>query len=282
MVAQASNSVGRPTGAASSWPIRPARSGSRLLEVVRLDPDAEVRAVALEVLGGVATADAVRTLRDRWERADDDERSHIVKAWVLAAQHEPEARRQLLRVIEIDRGAAAVEAALALTEGKGPAEAPAEVAVAAALLERLIGEAPTRVRVAAIERAPLGWPDLSKAVVKARGDSDREVAAASAARLLEVPAERDKSLKLLREIATEIGPGGERATRALVAARDQAALPMLDKLARSVSPSDRATAAIAFARMGELDRAVRMLADRDAHVRWAGACAVMRSNSNEP
>ena len=267
----------RASGVAHDWADAPI-----LLEVARLDPAPDVRAEALAVVGRVATAEAVRTLRDRWERADDEERVHIVSAWALAAEREPEARRQLERVIEVERGAAGVEAALELLGKHTPAEAPPAAVVAAAMLERILGDGPTRVRVAALERAPLDWPELRKAVVKARDDSDREVAAAAAARLLEVKEERDKALKLLREIAPEIGPAGERATRALVGARDHAALAVLDRNARSLSPSERSATVMAYGRLGELDRALRMLGDADARVRWAGACAVLRSDRAEP
>jgi hypothetical protein len=253
-----------------------------LLDTARLDPAPAVRAAALGVVGRVATADAVRKLRDSWERADDAERVGIVKAWAVSAEREPEARRQLLRVLEIDRGAAAVEAALALVGAATPTEAPAEVVVAAAVLERNVAEGPTRVRVAAIERAPLAWPELRKAVLKARDDTDQEVAAAAAARMLEVEAERPKSLERLRKLAPEVGPGGARATQALVGARDRAALAVLDRYARSVSPSDRITAAIAFARMQELDLALRMLADPEVRVRWAAACSLLRPAEAAP
>jgi len=253
-----------------------------LLETARLDPDPEVRATAMMAAGALATADVVRVLRDLWEKLPDEERVRVVQAWARAAQTNPEARQQLVRATEREHGAATVAAALALLAGQKPAEAPADAVVAAAVLGRSIKEGPTRVRVAAIEGAPIEWPELLEAVATARADSDDEVAVAAAERLVGVAKERVKALLRLRDVAPAIGPAANRAAAALVRLHDHSVLAVLDRDARSASAVDRSKAAVAYTELGEFERALRLLADPDALVRSAAACALVLPAADEP
>jgi hypothetical protein len=145
------------------------------------------------------------------------------------------------------------------------------------VLRRAIEEGPTQIRAAAIEGAPLEWRELRGAVADARKDSDLEVAAAALGRLVHRPEYRPDALRRLRKLAAVVGPVGRRAKNALVAVGDDEVLPLLDRDARAKSAAQRKAAGISFARMGRARRALALLADADAMVRSATACAILRT-----
>jgi hypothetical protein len=264
-----------------------------LLDAARRDPDPHARQLAIAALGAVGTREAVLGLRDVWPRADEDEQTAIVSAWARAwrkpgergddigcepAEQTPscDAWKLLTRASDQGRGMPSLTAALAILEGADPAEATMPQGHAAGVVERMIDDGPPRVRVHAIEHAPLSWAHLAEAVADAAKETEEQVAAAANTRRLELGGkDRDDAIARLREIAKRRGPPGDLARRGLVKAGDEAVVPLLDADAKAASALTRARAAAWYASLGRVDRAVGMLGDADAHVRARAACAIL-------
>ncbi len=250
------------------------------LEAARLDPDPAVRALAARAAGAIGGRDVVLALRDLWHAATDQDRVAIAQAWGEPASFDAGGRHQLVRAIQGSGDRAAGAAAARLLAERGPADAPAEVVMAAGALGRLIDEAPSRVRVAAIEAAVLDWPELAEAVRQAADSSDGVVTAAALSRLLAADKvekkERQPALDRLHDLAKLPGPTGDAAKQALARAGDARVTPLLVEDAQAASAVDRANAAARLVRMGERSKALGLLGDGNAAVRAATACAILR------
>jgi hypothetical protein len=264
------------------------RDGRAVLEAARLDPDPQARLAAIAAAGAIGTREVVLALGDLWQRAEEEERLAIVAAWKTSykkseapcagserAQGPCIAHERLANVSQTDKGMAAVAASLALLEVT-PDKADAQAGIASSVIERLIDEAPSRVRVAAIVSAPLSWPSLLEAIVDASKTSDERVQAAAFGRMTELGGkERTRALKALRKLARGEGESAEEARRALVAARDASVVPLLSGEARAKSAFSRGRAAERYAKLGAVDKALALLGDQDAHVRSRAACALV-------
>jgi hypothetical protein len=265
-----------------------------LLDAARRDPDPQARRLAIDAAGAVGSREAVLGLRDVWSRADEDERSAIASAWARAwrkpqddgdpigcepAEQTPscDAWKLLTHASDGGNGLPALTAALEIIAAADPAAATMPQANAAAVVERMIDDGPTRVRVVAIQRAPLSWPHLAEAVSDAVAKAtDDQVVAAASTRALELGGkDRDAALAKLRDVAKQKGPAGELARQGLVAAGDATVVTLLDADAKAKSALTRARAAVWYANLGRVDRAVAMLGDADAHVRARAACAIL-------
>jgi HEAT repeat protein len=258
-----------------------------LREAARVDPDRETRLAAVAALGAIANREAVMGLRDLWAQGDEETRLAIVAAWKNALGGKGEcsappqsprciARHQLQRVAESDEGMVTLAAALAILDGHGPGEADTVVGNAAAVVERLVDGASTRVRRHAIEEAPLTWAHLVEAIVDASKSPDDAVAASALGRIAEIGGkEREPALVRLRELAKQRGLGGEAARKALAAAGDASAADLVASDAKASSVLVRREAATRLARMGSVGHAVPLLADVDPSVRSTAACAIL-------
>jgi hypothetical protein len=271
------------------------RDGHAVLEAGRLDPDEGVRLSAIEAAGAIATRETVLGLKDLWVNADEKGRVAIVGAWNAAWRKRPDDRRcetpaqtgpciafqQLATVSQTDEGMPGLVAALELIHDARPDGATVEQAFAAAVVERRIDEAPSRIRVEAIASAPLAFPHLTEAIVEALGTPDDRVKVAAMSRMTELtPKERSRALKGLRKLARDKGVVGEAARRALVRAGDGQVRKLLAHDARAASALQRGRAAARYARIGAMNEALTLLADQDAHVRARAACAILGVDSD--
>ncbi|MBW2529717.1 MAG: hypothetical protein JRI23_36410, partial [Deltaproteobacteria bacterium] len=100
------------------------------------------------------------------------------------------------------------------------------------------------------------------------------------ARLVDVDDHRKEALVSLRELATVPGSAGRRAKEALARAADSSVTELLSRDAASKSALQRAEAGRSLARLGDLNRAVALLADEDARVRAAVACSIVRLDAD--
>jgi len=266
------------------------KDGAAVLEAARLDPHLPVKLTAIEAAGAIGTRETVLGLADLWPGAGEKERVAMVGAWARAARAAKVegcadlartypnclAWRQLVRASESDDGMAGLVASLELIHDSSPRATRPAVQNAAAVVERHIDEAPTRIRVEAITSAPLSWAHLVEAIVAAAESEDEAVAVAALGRMTELGGkERNDALKRLRALAKGDLPPAAAARQALVAARDGTVAPLLDQDARAKSPAQRADSAIGFAELGKVDKALALLGDQDARVRVRAACAIL-------
>lgn len=263
------------------------------LEAARLDPDPEVRRTAIQAIGKIGTREGVIGLMDLWTRADEEERLAIVGAWAATARGHKELGEQvgctpsetrpdcvawhkLQRISELGEGMPSLVASLELIHDVAPNSAGTPEGNAAAVVERMIDDASTRIRVEAIESAPLSWPYLAEAIVAASKGDDARVAVAALARVTELSdKERPDALAALRTHAKERGLAGEEARTALASLGDSQVVPLLSTDASAKSANQRAGAAQGYARLGAMGPALQLLADRDASVRARAACAIL-------
>jgi hypothetical protein len=264
-----------------------------LLEAGRLEPEPHARRIAIQALGAVGTRRAVFGLKDLWTAADEEGRLAIVGAWAMAARKGRElgalrncaptdpqpacsAWHALARVSDDNAGMPSLVAALELTHDAPANESGTLSGNAAAVIERMIDDASTRVRVEAIASAPLAWAYLVEAIVAAASSTDPRVAVAANARRLELGGDdRKAALAALRAVAKDGGLGAEAARAALVAAADREVVPLLASDASSKSAVQRATAARQYATLGQVGEAAALLGDADAAVRTRAACAIL-------
>jgi HEAT repeat protein len=240
-----------------------------LLETARLDPNPLARALASRALGGIADGEAVLALRDLYARADEGLRQSIVDAWGQSEAAAAGGIRELLRVAESERGTPPIEAGWVLLRFTGTEDAPA---VGTRALLRAIDDGITRDRVLAIHDAPVADPRVVEALRKAASTADPEVKTAALSRLLESRAAHDEALRGLGALAKS---GSREAVYVLARAGDRSAARNVAQDLKASDAETKLTAARVLIGVGELDRAADLLADADAHVRMAAACAVL-------
>jgi hypothetical protein len=244
-----------------------------LLESARLDPNPVAQAIAARAAGGLASADVVLALRDRYATADEGLRQSIVDAWGRPGLAKAGGRREIIAVAENQRGAAAIEAGTLLLQMGGDAEARA---IGQRTLLRAMRDGLSRDRALAIGRAPIADRDILEAVQKAARDVDIPVKIAALSRLGEVAEARTGASVELRRLAD----GGARdALFALARAGDPAAV---DGVARELSSTDaeaRLRAMDVLVTAGRFASASDLLADAHPGVRMRASCAVLSARS---
>lgn len=263
-----------------------------VLEAARLDPEPEARLMAIQATGGIGTRRAVLALKDLWPRSDEPVKMAIVGAWAAAARkpgqgapdrctaEDPHARclalGQLQRISDLSDGMPSLVASLELLHDTAPSEAATPEGNAAAVIERMIDGASTRVRIEAILSAPLSWAHLVEAIVAASEAHEDRIAAAAFSRMTALGgAERETALAALREMAAGDGLAADAAKQALVDAADPQVVPLLAADVTSVSSTQRASTAERYAKLGQVRQALGFVADRDVAVRARAACAIL-------
>ena len=173
-------------------------------------------------------------------------------------------------------GMPSLVAALELVHDTPPNQAQTPEGNAAAVIERTIDGASTRVRIEAILSAPLSWAHLLEAIVDASEAHDDRVATAALSRMTSLGGEeREAALVALRKLAAGDGLAADAAKQALVDANDAQVVPLLAAGASSASARERASTAERYARLGQVRQALGFVADRDVTVRARAACAIL-------
>lgn len=249
-----------------------------ILEAARVDPSPEARLVAIRAAGGLGGERAVLGLRDIWQRADAPVREAIVDAWTTRNAFHNGGRRELVAVINHNKGRPAVRAAVTLVKAGGE-----DSMEALGFLERAVKEGPTDARTYAIEQAPLALPTLREAMRKAEGDSDEAVSTAAMVRrfesgLADTSARAELSEKLLKVADTDKpGPGWLAAVGALARAHDARVRPALEREGAAKDKAARIQAGVALALLGDMPRAAVVAADAEPRVRVMVSCAMLRA-----
>ena len=263
-----------------------------VLEAARLDPEREARLMAIQAAGGIATKRAVLALKDLWPRSDEPVKMAIVGAWAAAARKpgasgplrctsedaHPRclALGQLQRISDLSDGMPSLVASLELLHDTTSEQAATAQGNAAAVVERMVDGASTRVRIEAILSAPLSWARLVEAIVDASKAHEDRVAAAAYSRMTSLGgAEREAAVVALRELAAGDGLAADAAKQALVDAADPQVVPLLASDIASKSSTQRASTAERYAKLGEVKQALGFVADRDVVVRARAACAIL-------
>ncbi len=246
-----------------------------VLEAARVDPYPAAREQAIRAAGVLGGERVVLALKDLWPRADVAAREAIVDAWRRERSFESGGRRELLWVVDTERGPAAILAAAMLTRTGG-------ASASAGVLERAIKDGPSADRVRAIELAPLSLPALRAAVLAAEADHDEAVAAAALVRRFESPAGRPTAeehatlVAKLLTFAAGTGAASVTARAALARARVKPLLPILERDGAAADAKIRAEAGTALVVLGEVRRAALVAADPEPSVRATVACAILR------
>jgi HEAT repeat protein len=252
-----------------------------LIEAARLDPNPLARTLAIRALGAIGGERVVFALKDIWALADEPRRQVITTAWAAPRAIEAGGRRELLLAAETQKGALGVAAAIAIVRAGG-----AGSATALGVLARSIEAGTTRDRIFAINVSPLTAQPIREAVIKAQADSDEAVALAAMARRIEVTGtggakpgtpERSALITKLLKLAANDSALGARVRASLARARVPEVIPLLERHASSKSVDARTTAGLSLAAMGELPRAVGLVADPEPRVRTTVACAILNA-----
>lgn len=253
-----------------------------VLEAARVDPSPTARAQAIRAAGALGGERAVLALKDLWPRADGPVREAIVAAWASRGSWETGGRREIVWVVETQRGLPALAAASALLRTGGRANGEA-----VGVMERAVNEGPTGDRVRAIDVAPLRIPALRQAVNKAEADPDEVVAVAAMTRRLEAPpedggaaersSEREALIAKLLPIATGTGTGAMGAKGALARAKVKRVAPILERDGAASDAKLRVDAGTALAVLGDFSHAAVVAADPEPQVRTAVSCAILRA-----
>lgn len=252
-----------------------------LIEAARLDPNQLARTLAIRALGAIGGERVVLALKDIWALADEPRRQVITTAWAAPRAIEAGGRRELILSAETQKGALGIAAAIALVRAGG-----AGSATAIGVLTRAIETGPARDRIYAIHVSPLSAQPIREAVIKAQADSDEAVALAAISRRVEVSGaggakpgtpERAALVAKLLKVAAGDSALSERARGSLARARVREVIPLLERHVASKSVDARAAAGLSLAGMGELPRAVLLVADPEPRVRTSVACAILNS-----
>jgi HEAT repeat protein len=248
-----------------------------LIEAARLDPNQLARTLAIRALGAIGGERVVLALKDIWALADEPRRQVITTAWAAPRAIEAGGRRELLLSAETQKGALGIAAAIGLVRAGGAGSASA-----IGVLARAIEAGPTRDRIYAINVSPLSAQPIREAVIKAQTDPDEAVALAAMSRRVEVSGgakapERAALVAKLLKIAAGDSALAARARGSLARARVREVIPLLEREVKSKSVDARTTAALSLAGMGELPRAVLLVADPEPRARTSVACAILNA-----
>ncbi|HMI85884.1 MAG TPA: hypothetical protein VK550_17425 [Polyangiaceae bacterium] len=247
--------------------------GAPLLEAARLDPNPVAQALAARAAGGLASAEVVVALRDRYATADEGLRQSIVDAWGRPELAKAGGQREIIAVAENERGAPAIEAGALLWQMGSDADAKATGKRA---LRRAIQEGLSRDRVLAIGRAPIGERDILEAVNKAATDLDVPVKVSALTRLAELTERRTEAWAELRKLADR---GAHDALFALARAGDPVAAEGVAKELSSSDAEARLQAMNVLIAAGRFARAADLLADAHPGVRMRASCAVLSARA---
>jgi hypothetical protein len=242
-----------------------------LAEAARLDPEPMARSLAVRALGKLGGERAARTLRDLWERADDDVRASILEAYATKATFGAGGREALLREAEADRGVLAVAAAGELLRVDA---AYRETGVA--LLLRSLADGDGDERRMAVLLAPLEHPSVV-AALKRTGEADPEVRVVALEKLVAVPKERGNALAELKKLA-KASTASESAHQALARAGDAGVAPKFRADLAAKDELRRKAAGRALLALGDYASAATLLGDGSADVRITTACTILASN----
>jgi hypothetical protein len=250
-----------------------------LIEAARLDPNQLARTLAIRALGAIGGERVVLALKDIWAFVDEPRRQVITTAWAAPRAIEAGGRRELLVVAETQKGTLGIAAAIALVRVGGAGSASA-----LGVLARAIEAGTTRDRIFAINVSPLTAQPIREAVVKAQADSDEAVAIAAISRRVEAsgagsakPPERAALVAKLLKMASGDSALAARARGSLARARVREVIPLLERDLASRSVSAREAAGLSLAGMGELPRAVVLVADPEPRVRTSVACSILNA-----
>ncbi len=214
--------------------------------------------------------------------ADEPLREDIASAWASPALWSVGGRDELRILVSQAGGPAAIEAAGAALRGSNR---DAEVDLAAtALLARTIaaaGKRSHRERVHAIAVAPRPAGPVLDALHDAAKDADVTIQVAALARLVEVAAEREASIKALEAIAGDKAraAAASRAALALSIAGDARIQAWIEADLASPDATTRFGAVTALAALGRAGRAAPVLADADPSLRTRAACTLLAAPS---
>ncbi len=251
-----------------------------LLEAARLDPNSQARSTAARALGRVGGSRSALALKDLWLRADGRLRESVAAGWATPETFEAGGRDQLLNAAE-SGGEGSVHAALLLARSSAlePTSKHAHDA-ALGVLVRTIKQGTREDRGLAVLMTPSS-PLVLDAIREAKDSGDSAVAILAHARLVREgkPDEQKKSKQKLFDLAKGDDTDAPRARAELAALGDKRVVPMLEKELVAKNPFARAYAARALVTLGELPRAARLLADKEAQVRVDVACAVIAKDT---
>jgi HEAT repeat protein len=239
------------------------------LEALRLDPDPLVQSLAARLAGVIGGEDSVLGLRDRFERADENNRLSIVDAWAMPKAYRAGGERELRRTLEGNLELVSVAAARALL-GHGQRDA-----AVLGVLEHGIRQGTDIERRLAIAAAPTTEPSIVEALLAASNDGEPSVAAPALERLAALGKHRSRAFRELRQRARVRGEQGNEARAALSRLGDRSIVPALVKDVQSGGAYRRQASALELFDLGEPGLAARALADADPGVRTSVACGVL-------
>lgn len=263
-----------------------------LFDTARVDPDLFVRTNALRALALLAgdrgpdakesriAAEISLRFVDLWSSGDDALKEDVGAQLAISPLYEAGGRDRLRVLLGEGHGPGVIAAAAAITRRpEGGTEPDHELrAAATGILLRSIESGSKRERSHAIATAPL-FPEIVKALVKAKDDDDVSVRVAVLARLANVVAERAGAVKALEEIAAKKDDEelSARAKLALASAGDARIQAWIEEDLTSKNPMIRLGAVTALSTMGKAARGAVVMSDEDPSIRTRAACMIAAS-----
>ncbi len=247
-----------------------------LLEAARLDPNPQARSAAARALGRLGGRRVGLALKDLWLRADGRMREAVAAAWAAPETFEAGGRYHLQTAAE-SGGEGAVHAALLLARSSALEDASKKARDAAlGVLVRAIKVGTREDRSLAILMTPSS--DLVLDTIREVKDSgDPGIAVLALSRLArEGKPDEQKSAKdklVVLAMATDVD--APRAQAELAGLGDTRVVQFIEKELASKNQYARAYAGRNLVTIGQLGRAARLLADKEAQVRLNVACAIL-------
>jgi hypothetical protein len=242
-----------------------------LLEVARLDPDPEARALAIGAAGKLGGSRVTLALLDLWAQTDADTvREAMVSAWSEPSMVGHGGREQLVDLAEQRKGLGSLSAAETLVR-LGSTEAE----IGRAVLAYFVAHGTDSEQRQAIRAAPLTDPDVITALHKLAEDRDRKRQVLAWARLTELPQERAAALTKLRVLAQGKDDTASLARTALAEAKDPSVAEPLRTALTARKTSERRLAARGLLALGDMASLATALGDDDPRLRSEIACSIL-------
>ena len=244
--------------------------GRELVEVVRLDPDMQLRQSALSSLGELGDLNSLLMVRDSWDEMTEPSRIAYLQALDAPASRIRGGAQILTRIMETEESLEGVVAASLLCREPNPSSGYAVSRLMQALRQGTLSE-----RLLALSSLPETEPELQIEVSKLAMSDNPYLRVAALDRWLKTPSHADEARHRLQAIAESKDVDALEASQALAMKGDENSILRVEqRLGASVS-GERIAVARLLLRLKRWGAVARALTDDHPAVRLAIACNVL-------
>lgn len=244
--------------------------GPWLLDVVRLDPESALRAVAVAVLGETGDAQSMLLLLDRWDAMDESLKLAFLQALDAAPMRRTIGVELLSRIMQNDDAMPGVVAASLLYNSHGVSSGLALGKLSTALRSGTMSE-----QLLVLATLGLREPSLRSEIVNRARDTMPFVRVAALELLINASRDAVNDRKRLSTIALSRDADAGEANRALALLGEKRAIAYIETRLAAAHAADRLAAARLLISIGQWNAVARALTDDHPAVRLATACQVL-------